>query len=356
MTLFTLHQKPPDVHNAYSVSKHDLRSPRGALVDRGANGGIAGNDVKIIERTGRTIDVTGIDNHQVNNVPIGTVAAFTEAQRGPVILIMHQYAIIQTNRTIHSCVQLEHFGNKVDDRSLKAGGLQRITTLDGFVIPIDIIQGLPYIKMRAPSDEEYAKYPHVVLTADVPFRYSSMDCTLSDKPDWYENVSNWHNGLSDSPFDLHGEYKHLEADYEINFHALLDLNSPYQFIHDNDPTTQVSRHEQRPHKPDYEALRPYFLNVPANVVMRTLDATTRYAKRIESGPEMYKTHRSPFPACNVRRRHEPVATDTVYMDTAAVDSGGVRYAQVFVGRKSLVTDIYGMKTQTQFVNTLLDNI
>ena len=38
---------------------------------------------------------------------------------------------------------------------------------------------------------------------------------------------------------------------------------------------------------------------------------------------------------NVPRRHEPVATDTIFSDTPAVDSG-VKQAQVFVGRDSLV--------------------
>ncbi|MGL5917807.1 MAG: hypothetical protein ACRCYM_01000, partial [Cetobacterium sp.] len=68
-----------------------------------------------------------------------------------------------------------------------------------------------------------------------------------------------------------------------------------------------------------------------------------------------KTHRSPFPACNVRRRHEPVATDSVVMDTPAIDSG-VTWAQIFIGRHSLVVDVYGMKSKAHFVNTLLDNI
>ena len=39
------------------------------------------------------------------------------------------------------------------------------------------------------------------------------------------------------------------------------------------------------------------------------------------------------PALNVPRRHEPVATDTIFSVTPAVDSG-VNQAQVFVGRDS----------------------
>jgi hypothetical protein len=51
---------------------------------------------------------------------------------------------------------------------------------------------------------------------------------------------------------------------------------------------------------------------------------------------------------NVRPRDEPVATDTIYSDTPAIDCG-VTSAQLFVGTKTHTAD-------KQFVNTLLDNI
>ena len=51
---------------------------------------------------------------------------------------------------------------------------------------------------------------------------------------------------------------------------------------------------------------------------------------------------------NVPRRHEPIATDTIFSATAAGDSG-VKQAQVFVGRDSLVVDVYPMKSGKQFV-------
>ena len=58
---------------------------------------------------------------------------------------------------------------------------------------------------------------------------------------------------------------------------------------------------------------------------------------------------------NVCRRHEPVATETIFSDTPSVD-GGVKQAQVFVERDSLVADVYPMKSGKQFVNILEDNI
>ena len=59
------------------------------------------------------------------------------------------------------------------------------------------------------------------------------------------------------------------------------------------------------------------------------------------------------PALNIPMRHESVATDTVFLDTPAVDSG-VKQAQVFVGRDTQVADAYPMKSGKQFVNTLED--
>jgi hypothetical protein len=70
---------------------------------------------------------------------------------------------------------------------------------------------------------------------------------------------------------------------------------------------------------------------------------------------MRKHLKSRFPALNVRRRQEAVATDTVFSNTPAVDSG-VKEAQIFVGKDTLVADAYPMKSTKQFVNTLEDNI
>ena len=68
-----------------------------------------------------------------------------------------------------------------------------------------------------------------------------------------------------------------------------------------------------------------------------------------------KNLKSRNPALNITRRHEPVATHTVFSDTPAVDSG-VKQAQVIVGRDTLVADAYPMKSGKQFINTLEDNI
>jgi hypothetical protein len=110
-----------------------------SLVDRGANSVIAGNDVRAIVKTNFTVDICGIDNHQVTNIPIGTVGGAVNSQKGYVIVIMHQYAIMGKGTSFHSPFQLEAYHNDVNDKSIHVkGGLQRIQALDGYIIPLCI--------------------------------------------------------------------------------------------------------------------------------------------------------------------------------------------------------------------------
>jgi len=126
--------------HTYSVSASKSSSTQ-SLVDRGANGGIGGSDVRVIHKTHCSVDVQGINNHQMVDIPIATVGGVINTQRGEVIAILHQYAGVGTS--IHSPAQLEWYRNDVNDKSIKVGGLQCITTLEGYVIPLNIVQGLP---------------------------------------------------------------------------------------------------------------------------------------------------------------------------------------------------------------------
>ena len=107
-------------------------------------------------------------------------------------------------------------------------------------------------------------------------------------------------------------------------------------------------------EPDYEKQRPLFAWLPTETIKKTYELSTQYA-RLPMSTLLKKRYQSPNPALNVHRRSESVATDTIYSDTPAVDSG-VTQAQCFVGCKTMVCDAYPMKTDKQFVNTLEDNI
>ena len=86
-----------------------------------------------------------------------------------------------------------------------------------------------------------------------------------------------------------------------------------------------------------------------------MEQPTQWGVSLPNTFPMKKHLKSRNPALNIPRRHEAVATDTVFSETPAVDSG-VKQAQVFVGRDTLVADAYPMKSGKQFVNTLVDNI
>ena len=120
----------------YHVSKHSS-SHYGSLIDRGANGGLAGSDVRILEMTGRTVSVTGIDNHELPGLDIVTCAALLHTNHGQVI-----------------------------------------TFLDGYSTPLKCRTGLMYMSLLGqPTDADLNTYPHVLLTGPHEWDPSVLDYT-----------------------------------------------------------------------------------------------------------------------------------------------------------------------------------
>jgi hypothetical protein len=76
----------------YQVSNHKQTTLPLALIDRGTNGGVAGSDTWLIDKSLHSVHIQGINNHMIKDIPISTVGAVVNTQRGEVIAIMHQYA------------------------------------------------------------------------------------------------------------------------------------------------------------------------------------------------------------------------------------------------------------------------
>ena len=53
-----------NAHITYHVAQAN-QAKHGSLVDRGANGGLAGSDVRVLSSSPRNCTVTGIDNHEI---------------------------------------------------------------------------------------------------------------------------------------------------------------------------------------------------------------------------------------------------------------------------------------------------
>ena len=149
--------------------------------------------MRILERTGRTVSVTGIDNHELPGLDIVTCAALLHTNHGKVVLIMHEYTYYGRGNTIHSPGQIEWFQNTCDDKSFHVGGKQVINFLDGYFTPLQCRTGLMYMSLLGqPTDADLNTYPHVLLTGPNEWDPSVLDYThptTSGDPTWAPDPS-----------------------------------------------------------------------------------------------------------------------------------------------------------------------
>jgi hypothetical protein len=216
---------------------------------------------------------------------------------------------------------------------------------------------------------------------------TSLDIVISDDPNWYKAEPS--PTLPDPMYD-HDEYGEVrgrvlinQREWQVHYFDALDKklssdndnfhNTLEQFADDPDSVIDlVVYHANREHyvcdhetveaapkivmtsEPDYGQLRPHLGWLPIDAIKKMFEHTTQLA-RMPMSTILKKGYKSLNPALNVRHRDEPVATDTIYSDTPAIDCG-VTSAQLFVGTKTHTADVYPIKFDKQFVNTLLDNI
>jgi hypothetical protein len=128
--------------NLYEVNANSraLRDHFRTLVDRGANGGVVGDDMRIVSTTDRSINIQGLQKHTINDLVLVTAGGVTRTQMGEVIIILHQMASMPGQKTIVSALQLEHFKCFIMDKAPKVneGKLPQITTTEGYRIPLAV--------------------------------------------------------------------------------------------------------------------------------------------------------------------------------------------------------------------------
>ena len=155
------------------------------LVDCGANGGLAGSDMHVIHKPHRQINIQGIDNHEVTGLDVVTAATLLNTSQGKVIGIFNEYAYLGKGSSIHSSGQLEWFKTNVDEKSVKVGGTQLITTMDGYSVPLLIKDGLAYAtSLGKPTDQDMNTYPHVFFTSPDEWDPQSLTMILHTLMDW----------------------------------------------------------------------------------------------------------------------------------------------------------------------------
>jgi hypothetical protein len=137
------------MHVTYIVSKHQSMSQH-SLVDRGSNGGVAGNDVCVVVKMSRKVYIQGIDNHQLNNAKIGTV----------------------------------------------------------YVFALDVENGLASIKMLPYTDKEWDTHPHVLMTSKLDWNPAALDHAFTDEEQWFDAVTDLESDPLSNLFDEFGQYRH----------------------------------------------------------------------------------------------------------------------------------------------------
>ena len=177
-------EMPPrqmNAHITYHVAQAK-QAKHGSLVDRAANGGLAGSDVRVLSTSSRKCTVTGIDNHEIPGLDLVQCAALVQTNHGMVNLIMNEYAYYGRGHSIHSLGQIEWYTNTVDDKSVQVGCQLRIVTIDGYSMPLVCKGGLMYLQLQGiPTEQDIQNYPSVHLTS-----YHGWDPSVLD----YEHPKN----------------------------------------------------------------------------------------------------------------------------------------------------------------------
>jgi hypothetical protein len=126
---------------------------------------------------------------------------------------------------IHSPYQLEYLANDGNDKLIHIPG----ETVDCYVFPLSIRDGLPYLGMRPYTDVEYESPPHVILTSDVDWNQRLLDFDIDDnKDDWYDASSDNmnHSELVDALGDYKGRTTTLEV---LSANTWFDTVTPDQY-------------------------------------------------------------------------------------------------------------------------------
>ena len=254
------------IHQRYVFTR--VNQSNHHLIDRGANGGLAGADMRVIHTAPRKINIVGIDDHELTGLNVVTAAALLDTQKGPIIGIFHEYAHLGKGKSIHASGQLEWFNCQVDDRSTIVGGAQRIETPEGYVIPFSIETGLVYMHpIRIPTDQDLKMYPHVFFTSPDIWDPSVLDHEIT--PSLLEDINQQSDDslLQYSIFDEYGDLHHRAIQTLNVFCDLPPLPS-------GEHTTSAHLHESNPAEEDWKSLRPYFGWQSEQVIKDTYKVTS----------------------------------------------------------------------------------
>ena len=163
------------------------------------------------------------------------------------------------------------------------------------------------------TDQDLDQYPHVLLTSPHEWDPSVLDYSHPNTcgyPSWapVPSARDQHDPRIDACGNIHSRVIHTLS------------------ILSDTPATSIQKHDQQPTTIEYNKLKPYFGWVNAETIKKTFENSTQWAVTSTT---------------NIPYRNEAVSTDTIFSDTPAIDSCATM-AQIFIGKDSLVSDVYPM--------------
>jgi hypothetical protein len=189
--------------------------------------------------------------------------------------------------SIHSPSQHEWYKNDDNDKSVHfPGGLQRITTLEGY-IPLIIKDSFACLDIRPPTDYEFDTLPHVFLTSEMEWDPTVLDHQYHDISDWGDTSLSSNGTLNSARYDEFGQYlqqflvNHLSYFSQQDGTTLDDhIDQCFLTAHQYTPNTSVdcSSHTLCTKDPDLIHLSPLFLWLSLDLIKKTFMYTTQYAR------------------------------------------------------------------------------
>ena len=293
---------------AFNFEENEARI--NAIVDAGADHTMLSKSICVcLADTGRKIQVGGpMTSWKKRDLRLIEAATAYDHPSGQTFIIKVQAIESDEGTSLLSSSQLRAMGCEVDDVAKCHGGQSRIVSNCGVQVPLKYRQGLILLEnLRQPTNDELHNCPII---------------------DW--NVAPWNPVEENDSSDDESVMPTLLLDDDLDPAQALNARSTVQ-------------------EPDWNWLQKCFLNKPIKVIKNTIRATTQFATNIASFP-LKRHFKSRFPALNVRRINEPVATDTFFSTVPAI--GGATCAQIFVGLVSKYTRVYPMHTESEFKSSL----
>ena len=370
-----------------------------ACVDGGADTCLFNpGDVCVESTTNRVVDLktVGTDGKR-NNVPIGTCIITVEIGGKPTLLVFNESLIGKEGDTnIISANQVRKFGHCVDDLAVLFGGKQCIQLASSkSVIPLELRRALISLPFRKPTEEELRNSERIYMTSDMPWdpntlrgqsreEQAAIDAVEridlgnveSDDDDDIETIDCIGNrtrsrvnanvstegteervtfieDVCDIPCES-ALYFGAERDQsELNLLELEPSLEDTLGILDQRSIKLQSTSDPSPAPELIEDAREKLGWVTQNVADRTLQATTQLSKNFLRLP-LRRHFKSREPILNRNRLAEEYCTDTFFSETKSIE--GKMAAQIFVGRKSFYTKVYGMFAEREAPTALSDFI